>query len=530
MIKDIAKTTFCDFPKTSSLIDDLTTSCLKKFTIHFRRPATIKQKNNAPYQGQYGFDWLRDEYIYPIEFVDLKEDQFRNLIYIKKYTPLCQQPYFLKKEYLKDVKNPIKPYNKDYYPAWLAIYACNIEGNANSSMHNKGVDLNLQLDEIDSINDDGTEIILKPGKSCLKVNPTQIPISKFIAQGKKTRILDQYSKEKVNYYEIENAVNVICQGGTLDTHEEIKVFAKLGDTEIEVGKLMVYQNNIIPKLKINLVSVILEKDEKGNKIRPDYVKSINSLLSNKTFNQALIKPEITSIEEFDMLKFSEENPQNSKLKSFLDNVKNKALMSKKVSKNKSPDKYVFFRIIHYYKVYKEILNSFNEKQSNPQNHIVTLFFVTVNPLNGRIGGLTIKDFKEINHKGIIIEEKMLYHGYSIYFQNSLKDNCTIQHELGHSLTLHHIFEKQVSSPPITERLFNQFELNNFNIYSEVTNDFVFYQGYTENIMDYSFKRVSIKIEKNYVLSNSDDNKYRGNRYSFFKWQWDLMRNSPVLVY
>ena len=54
----------CDFPKTSSKIGQTSTSCLQKFTIHFRRPDKLKQDQNAPYRGEYGFDWLRDEYIY----------------------------------------------------------------------------------------------------------------------------------------------------------------------------------------------------------------------------------------------------------------------------------------------------------------------------------------------------------------------------------------------------------------------------------------------------------------------------------
>ncbi|KES14527.1 hypothetical protein GASC598B02_003200, partial [Gilliamella apicola SCGC AB-598-B02] len=55
----------CNFPQTSSPIGQASTSCLQRFTIHFRRPAKLKQNKNAPYKGEYGFDWLRDEYIYP---------------------------------------------------------------------------------------------------------------------------------------------------------------------------------------------------------------------------------------------------------------------------------------------------------------------------------------------------------------------------------------------------------------------------------------------------------------------------------
>ncbi|NUG81951.1 hypothetical protein HUN33_18205, partial [Acinetobacter bereziniae] len=36
-------------------------TCLKKFLVHFRRP--------QDYSGNYGFDWLRDDYIYANKFI-----------------------------------------------------------------------------------------------------------------------------------------------------------------------------------------------------------------------------------------------------------------------------------------------------------------------------------------------------------------------------------------------------------------------------------------------------------------------------
>lgn len=44
-------------------------TCLRKFTVHFRRPYNIGRATNR-YNGEFGFDWLRDEYIYPIQKID----------------------------------------------------------------------------------------------------------------------------------------------------------------------------------------------------------------------------------------------------------------------------------------------------------------------------------------------------------------------------------------------------------------------------------------------------------------------------
>lgn len=157
---------------------------MRKFTVHFRRPPTLKQKSNYPYRGEYGFDWLREEYIYPIDTVKVNHT-WGNITELYKPTILCRDPSSLRKEYKKDIEHPIAPYGESYDPAWLSIFASGVEGSANSTMHSDGVYLTLQLDEIDEIIDDGTEIILKPGKACLKVTPEKIAISKFIATGKK---------------------------------------------------------------------------------------------------------------------------------------------------------------------------------------------------------------------------------------------------------------------------------------------------------------------------------------------------------
>ena len=105
-------------------------------------------------KGEYGFDWLRDEYIYSMKVVlaDMWSLTPSNL---NMFTPLCKDPINLRKEYLPNVEPPekeFKPHGQDYYPAWLSIFACNVQGDnadAGSNMYEHGVYLDLQLDEID---------------------------------------------------------------------------------------------------------------------------------------------------------------------------------------------------------------------------------------------------------------------------------------------------------------------------------------------------------------------------------------------
>ena len=68
---------------------------------------------------------------------------------------------------------------------------------------------------------------------------------------------------------------VKCSGGAINQHEEIKVFAKIKDKisgikeKKEVGKLMVYKNNIIPKAEIVVVNLIKNTLQKAI-LRTDY--------------------------------------------------------------------------------------------------------------------------------------------------------------------------------------------------------------------------------------------------------------------
>ena len=64
------------------------------------------------------------------------------------------------------------------------------------------------------------------------------------------------------------------------------------------------------------------------------------------------------------------------------------------------------------------------------------------------------------------------------------------------------------------------------------NKYVFHYGYTENYMDYFFHNTfNNLVDKEIIYTDSEGNKvlyqknnrYRGKMYSFYKWQWDQMR-------
>ena len=499
----------CDFPETSQPIGQASTPCLRKFTIHFRRPAKLKQKKGTTYKGEYGFDWLRDEYIYPIEEVlyDNCSDS-ESPIPINDYRALCLKSDQLKLEYLQvGIADPIQPHGQDYYPAWLSIFASKVKGdNADkgSDMHKDGVYLDLQLDEIDKIINDGTEIFFKPSEPCLKITPEKISIEKFLKTSIKKRSINKDTDTKISYYLLENAVKIMCQGDTLKEHGQIKVFAKLGSTEIEVGQLMVYQNDSIGEANLVVVNVITEYDNNNNKVIPQSHPSLDDIFNNQSFNQAMIKVKTKATEDFDLVELR--NKTNDKdIIDFLYDIKDGTYMKSQREDPKDSQKTIESssdiknRLIKIYEKFGKNIPADGKPIHDEKHHNTYLLFTNLNPTmsNGvAVGGEAC---------GKITSSHVMEWGNGlVIFQSGLKDRHIIIHEAAHTFTLPHTFET-------------------FSENDSANNKHIFYRGYTENVMDYSA----------YLISDDplvyDQNKYNGQMYSFFKWQWDLMRKDKKSI-
>lgn len=256
---------------------------LKKFIVNFRRP--------DDYTGKYGFDWLRDEYIYPINFIN----NDNNGTPIGTHNPLCKNISALKNEYkTKDVKNIITPYGREYFPAWLSIFpsTTTAQFKYGSSMHKNGVDLDLEIEEIEVLAKDGTQLLFECSNNFIEITPKKINLKDLI-NNKLSKLLGS-SIGSVDYYKAEKKINIKCKNGALNNHEEIKVFAKLGNKKEEVGKLMLYKNNVIPKAEIVAVNVITNTNSAS--LRDDY----QYLFKNQSFNQALIRAEVKVDTKFDI--------------------------------------------------------------------------------------------------------------------------------------------------------------------------------------------------------------------------------------
>ena len=501
-------------PRASSLIGQTSTSCMRKFTIHFRRPKNLKQKKDAPpYKGEYGFDWLRDEYIYPIKWVFYDQVyDMNNPLPINKYKELSLNPKNLKTEYLKGIIDPIKPHGHDYYPAWLSIFACDVQGNnadAGSDMHKDGVYLDLQLDEIDKIIDDETEIFFEPSDPCLKITPEKISIKKFLKTKKKKRELHRRThKPVINYYLLENAVKIICQGDTLKKTGKINVIAKLGQCKSEVGQLMVYENDKIGKANIVVVNVIT-KDTNNQKVIPQTHPSLNDLYNNQSFNQALIKVNIKVTENFDLVALYNKTKDKNIIDFLNDILDTNYITSQKPDLNNPPNTIdaasdIHERLVDLYQKYGKNTPKDNKKIHDEGHYNTYLLFIDVQPRT--YGGETygIADLRQAPKD----KNKFEWGNIFIIYQKGLKDDHTIVHEAAHTFTLPHTFANV-----------------DYNVNPTLNNKHVFYYGYTENYMDYI--RLRVKDKKGY--DKIVDSEYKGKMYSFFKWQWDLMRKDEKSI-
>ena len=499
----------CNFPQTSSPIGQASTSCLQRFTIHFRRPAKLKQNKNAPYKGEYGFDWLRDEYIYPIQKVAYDEVILKQTI--DKFVELCIDHKDLKLEYMnEDITNPIKPHCQDYYPAWLSIFASKVKGenaDAGSEMHKDGVYLDLQLDEIDTIIPDGTKIIFKPSDPCLKITPKKISIKKFLKTSIKKRPInsDTNNKQEISYYLLENAVKIMCQGGTLKKPGKINVIAKLGQCKSEVGQLMVYENDKIGKANIVVVNVIT-KDANNQKVIPQTHPSLNDLYNNQSFNQAMIKVNIKVTENFDLVALYNKTKDKDIIDFLNDILDTNYTDSKRADPNNpletidaSDD--IKRRLIDLYEKYGKNTPKDNKKIHDEGHYNTYLLFIDVKPTSkGASTTLGSADLRKDN-------TKYEWGNIFVIYKKGLTDEHTIVHEAAHTFTLPHTFES-----------FLDYKKN-----PTLNNKYRFHRGYTENYMDYA---QHVDLSQNNKVGK---NKYYRQMYSFFKWQWKLMRDDKKSI-
>jgi len=266
---------------------------------------------------------------------------------------------------------------------------------------------------------------------------------------------------------------------------------------------MVYENDKIGKANIVVVNVIT-KDANNQKVIPQTHPSLNDLYNNQSFNQAMIKVNIKVTENFDLVALYNKT-KDKDIIDFLNDILDTNYTDSKRTDPNNPLETIYAssdikrRLIDLYEKYGKNTPKDNKKIHDEGHYNTYMLFIDVNPTSNGASSLGNADLRKDN-------TKYEWGNIFVIYQEGLKDDYTIVHEAAHTFTLPHTFEN------------TDYEVN-----PTLNNKHIFYYGYTENYMDY----------KDLLISDSpfqtDQNKYDGNMYSFFKWQWDLMRKDEKSI-
>lgn len=287
--------------------DDLVANCIRKFSVHFRRPYEIGQTTQE-YKGEFGFDWVRDEYIYPILAINGTKDC---VIYAYSQPSLR----ILYENFYQDVNEFIE--KEGYLPSWLSIFATDCKGTLGSEKINEqGVSLDLEIHQssIDAcsqqeLTSNGTVLTFRVSNDLIKISTfnnnqqtcyIEEPLSKFIDS---KRLEVNLGTEKRYLYKKNKAITIRCSGGVLTKNESIKVTAKRGETEYDVGIIYIAKNDKVAVASLVIIDV---------KVNGKVLKRSNNYeweLKNRIFNQCLMIVEVVKTEIFDLDLLSKNDPE-----------------------------------------------------------------------------------------------------------------------------------------------------------------------------------------------------------------------------
>ncbi|MCU4476823.1 M66 family metalloprotease, partial [Acinetobacter bereziniae] len=279
--------------------------------------------------------------------------------------------------------------------------------------------------------------------------------------------IDKINNKNEFFYENTKIVNIKCEGGALNQHEEINVFAVKNGVREKVGKLMLYKNNDILKLELNFIDVI------SDNYSIDKPNDYEYYLKFKSYNQALIRAEKRLETKFNLLELAKNNED---VAGFLAEVNS--------SKQLDID-YLANRFVDLFDKYGGKYRPIDDQKYlniNDDGHTRTYIFYT-NISAGNVNG-----YAPSRMEG----RQMKWGNAIVVFKQAHTRMDVLVHEIGHSLGLPHVFEK-----------------NN--------NKFEFYQGQSGNLMDYTWfykesKQIVSKITRKY----------------FSKFQWDILRSDRSL--
>lgn len=409
------------------------------FLVHFRRC--------EEYDGGFGFDWLRDEYLY--ETKDVKRSDYDDTWKEITFPSICTKKEDLKKKYVELYQKQEKP----YYIPWLSMFV-----NHEAKTGNK-VELELKVESIDA----------KWNKAKVKFEcPEGIRIIPEIIELTKKDTIKQDAKGKSENKYISTRITLMCDKGHSGCEIVIKTIVdKKNPVETIVGKLNLIETKEYP-LHLRIVKLLRQEHlDSDRNFLDDRISSVISYLKNKSLQQAMIVPQVES--GYKEIIISEEQWKNEgKLVPPLNNTENTenleilhVLDHSKHVFSEYKDKYEYelreeeCKEYEQYEEYKEVLKSEEykdyeiiqrtEKCKNGKKAIKIRepykgIVLILSKINYKIGGVAgMSDFHPSQESCCFITELGLT-DRAVYPDKPQKYYPCISHEIGHILGLDHTFE------------------------------------------------------------------------------------------
>lgn len=422
-------------PNQSSNIGSICPTCLPKFSVHFRRPYKILESSEQdPYDGSYGFDWVRDEYFNKL--LKKEPDSSPETVFISKKQSDIDE---FKSYYINDTA----VWGKEYLLSYLLMFSENtINNNKYKHLKNR-VKLNLEFHLIDEdiLNKDffieftssheNLKIVYNGNYySNLKLHFSEINL------GDKNSLYEKSSKgkgEKIrDHFHVENFLELVSLNDGFGEDQNISVYVGEQEKNIGdyVGGIIVCKNKNNKKAKIKVIKVI------GDNNIFNIDKDIDKILKEYVLGQALVEVDYLGQDTLNLVEYYSKDKD---VKRFINRY------YRRIYKDVTGEIFMPFELYgDFIQELAHIYEKINklDKIGDADNKVTYLFFCNVQP--ARVFKNSLKTGYFIY--GVSMGHSDEVHGHTsgnqiVMFKKGLTNRKIMIHEMTHSLGVPHSFER-----------------------------------------------------------------------------------------